>query len=776
MKRRILALLLCAALMVGLIGCSQEAPPETTAPTQATVPTTAAPTEPPAELYAQAKAPVLEAADLAVDITEARTITVGEESFLLESTQDLRYTGMGTDAVQVALTENLEMDGMTDKFEEFYTAGTLYTTIYDEFRYCAPMDESVYLPRLIPAVLLNESLYSDITVSEDGGNTLLLFDDAAGPEDWAMPVGAQFHTAKGSALITPNGVLLESTYTVEYTYGGSRVVRNIIARPNLREDVALSAPSGNDFIEVENLDALKLYDTAIFYLYASDAVTTTLSETIISQAAACVFTTQDVVNYWGSGKDHAAKIDYSVSIQQSGQTDSFSQTEHFQNGAYTLTPEGGEPQPNSGVNATQMLEYCQGYLAENIPALDYIEGISAEVVGNTLYLELDFTEEYGDFLCGYACNNLFEDENLLNDLATAYALTDCSGYMALDKYTGLPTAMGMLYSATHTIDGADYTLSLQSDQSIYLASQTAYEEITGEMLPEEAPAEAATPLFYKVTGTDGQEMYLLGTIHVGDEATAFLPQEIYDALDASDALAVEADIIAFEEAMQNDPQLAAQVLAAYIYADGSGAKAHLSEDTYQAAVKLLKASGNYNAVAEMMKPSIWQNSISNFYIQQGYGLQGDKGVDMRLLKLAKDQGLEIREVESGLFQMEMFGSYSDDLQAFLLEDLLAADPFQYYAETAELYALWCAGDEAALREAVLDDLSDMTEAELALYEEYNQAMITDRNATMLEVAIEYLESGDTVFYAVGLAHLLAGNGLVDALRDAGYTVELVSFA
>ena len=54
-------------------------------------------------------------------------------------------------------------------------------------------------------------------------------------------------------------------------------------------------------------------------------------------------------------------------------------------------------------------------------------------------------------------------------------------------------------------------------------------------------------------------------------------------------------------------------------------------------------------------------------------------------------------------------------------------------------------------------------------------MILDRNEGMLQVAIDYLESGDTVFYAVGLAHLLTGNGLVDTLRDAGYTVEPVTF-
>ena len=93
----------------------------------------------------------------------------------------------------------------------------------------------------------------------------------------------------------------------------------------------------------------------------------------------------------------------------------------------------------------------------------------------------------------------------------------------------------------------------------------------------------------------------------------------------------------------------------------------------------------------------------------------------------------------------------------------------------ELYDLWCAGDEAAIREMLATDTEELTEEELPLYEEYNRTMSSDRNAGMLEVAKDYLESGDVIFYAVGLAHLLAEDGLVNTLRDAGYTVEQVSF-
>ena len=123
-----------------------------------------------------------------------------------------------------------------------------------------------------------------------------------------------------------------------------------------------------------------------------------------------------------------------------------------------------------------------------------------------------------------------------------------------------------------------------------------------------------------------------------------------------------------------------------------------------------------------------------------------------------------------------------DLQLVMLMDTLQADPNEYWTSVVELYELWCAGNEADLLKELEDDwdTSELTEEELAelkpLMEEYNKAMSFDRNEGMLKTAIEYLESGEVIFYAVGLAHLLNNvNGLVDTLRQAGYTVELVTY-
>ena len=154
-------------------------------------------------------------------------------------------------------------------------------------------------------------------------------------------------------------------------------------------------------------------------------------------------------------------------------------------------------------------------------------------------------------------------------------------------------------------------------------------------------------------------------------------------------------------------------------------------------------------------------------------------MDQRLMDRAKEQGKKIIDVESGLFQLEMLTGFSDELQEMILASAVLTAPMHDVIATKELYELWCAGDEATLIDYLYrEDGSEeeMTGEEKLPYEEYVKAMETDRNAAMLEAAKGYLESGDVVFYAVGLAHLIAEDGLVNTLKEAGYIVELVPYS
>lgn len=767
---RLTALLVCLALLLGMFGCSNPNPAESV-PTTPTV--TQAPTEPPvSSLYTQAAQPLRDAQDLDIELITKKTISIGTESFDLISEQALILTGIGTESFTASLTEELTVNNLRDEYTEYYEDGMLYVDIYNTGRFQGAMTEANFLARFAPAVLLDENLYANISAEKTNTGSTLTFTDPTGPENWALPAGAEFLSASGTAKISDLGILTKTTYTLEYLQDNATVTMEISAQAAPYDDTALTAPSKPDsFLKIDSIEAPRLYQTAVLYIIGTETASSTIHQSILCQAAGYMLTEETQLHYSGTGTKHMSEVQYNAtSVNGASASETYSQTERFQNGVYTYKANDADPQPSTQITPDEMFNYLLGYYDSNLPALSYITNVKVEELSGLLYLEMELNKQWGQATSDDTTMLLFQDKDFLNDLASAYKTTDSSYYMVLDSATGFPVSAGTTFSGVHTIEGSDYILGLEIAQSYRIANPDTYETLAGETAPE-VPA---TPLFYRVTGDAGKEMYLLGTIHVGDARTAFLPDEIYDSLDKSDALAVESDIIKLEEDMASDPEVAAQFAAAYINPDGTATKEQLDAEVYDKAVKLLKAGGNYNSNVEYMKPYLWSSSIENFYITLGQ-LSAEKGVDYRLLELAKAQSKPILEVESALEQMKLFTNFSPELQIMLLESSLASTAAEYCANVRSLYELWCAGEETALREMLQDETSDMSDEERTLYQEYLDAMIIQRNKNMLDVAISYLESGDTVFYAVGLAHLLQENGLVDTLRDAGYTVEQVTY-
>ena len=784
---KLTALLLCLSLLLGMTACGAK-PVETEPPTAApTEPPTEAPTEPPAaELYAAAYEAARGQQDFTMKITSTRTTLVADESYIQSSNQIISYSGFGTENMKYSSTEDLDYTGVVYyTYDETYADGMLYVTEDQAYHFSGEITPEEAAARYLNPLMLDPALYGTITTGMTGS---ILLKDPTAAESWAMPEGAEFLEASGEATIGTDGLPERLSYTISYQYGAAEITLEV--RANLTfGSTTIEVPSDADsYIPLQDVDSVYLAMNICGMLFQAPTVTVTSLESVTSQAAAVVRNVSTGLDYYYGSKGLNAKVDTSIYMMDysTNQDQRYEQEEVYINGKYTFSADGSEPETQAGVSDAIMDDYAIGIMGSHIIVSEYWTDAAITDLGSTLLIELSFNENFGDAIEGNICNTFWGDSQFLRNLSSAYACNEVSGYLAVDKYTGLPTAAGYYYEGSHTIDGQPYLLSLQSDQSITAPATAAYQNITEEMLPEEAPETQAAPLFYHVTGENGQEMWLLGTIHVGDERTGYLPQEIYDAFAASDALALEIDSETFEEQSEEDEALQAELSAAYYYSDGSTAKDRLDQEVYDAAVRYMKASGNYNMNTPYLKLSMWSNSIENFYLRQGYALTGEQGVEERLTKMAKDQGKEIREVESGLFQIKMLTGWSEELQKILLEDSLAVDADEYIADVQHLYELWCAGDEAALREELSDevDTSELTEEELAeyesvkhLYDEYNKAMSYDRNEGMLKAAIGYLESGDVVFYAVGLAHLLNNvNGLVDALRAAGYTVEQVSYA
>ena len=783
-----IAYLLCLAMLLSLVGCTQEPTPTDPSTQPATEPTEA-PTEPPAEeLYAQAIAAVLAMEDLELTMEMVETRTLGGETFTTRSSQTILYHGLGTDAFTASVEDRTYYGTDSVSSQEYYADGTGYVTLQNvNFR--SPMTAEEFTDCFLPVVLLEESLYESITSEPAGKGLTLTFSGAETLETW---LGNDFTVPveiSGTARLDSQDALTETEYSATYTQGGMTV--EVTASVTIAEPETIPDLTGTiqllqtDAVEISHLSLPFTLLGACGDVAQASSITAERSVTRLTQAGGWLSSTTATYDLHGLNTDFSYHLDATDSYYDSSNTsDVYTYSEDYLENVYTYTFEDEEPVTNYTIGPSSMRSFLEEDLVGFIPSLKFIASMDMEVTASNLVVSYTLNEDGAQAWYESICESQFSEPDVLDNLASDYRTDEMSGYISIDLATELPVAIASTYTGIHTIEGEEYILSEDFCQSLFLGSDTAYETIHGEPLPEEEPEEKATPVFYHVTGESGQEMWLLGTIHIGDARTAYLPQEIYDAFDDSDALAVEFDLTAFEENMETDEDLIAMVMENYYYTDGTSLADHIDPELYEQTILALKAIGSYNAngSVEYMRASALTSFFDGYSLRQSYTLSSDKGVDRRLLERAKETGKEILDVESAEAQMSMEANYSEDLQELLLSESVSYPSLSYIAGSLEMYELWCQGDEDTLRSYFSDEASDsdeeeeeLTPEEQALMEEYTKAMETDRNVGMLDVAKEYLESGKVVFYAVGLAHLLAEDGLVNTLREAGYTVELVPY-
>ncbi len=280
----------------------------------------------------------------------------------------------------------------------------------------------------------------------------------------------------------------------------------------------------------------------------------------------------------------------------------------------------------------------------------------------------------------------------------------------------------------------------------------------------------STPLFYKATDEDGDVVWLLGTIHVAKEEMYPLPAYIYDAYDNADALAVECDIVAYE----TNYDLIGKMMSSWLCEKSGHIYDYISEELYNDAKEVLIDLGLYTRLFVRYYPVVWWSLIdSGMILRTEY--DSELGVDNHFLTRAYEEGKEILEIESAEFQNDMMLQFSPELQVHLLEQSVESyDDPDAFKSLDDMVDLWRAGDEERF-EAYLaaEDDGIETQEERALYEEYNNAILIERNVVMTDFAEACLKQGEEVFICVGAAHVVGENAMVDLLRERGYTVEIV---
>ena len=765
-------LLLCLMLFLVLSGCGDETPPETTPPA----------TEPVVELTLQERYTLscdnlYKVPDLTATVTYTKTRQVNGETYSEKMTSIMSCRDVGTSQVVSSVKQDVTFGTYSTEYAEYFKAGRAYCAVSGSYFQNKNMTWKDFTARQLPLGLLNADLYNSVTVEEAETQMKLLFTGASRLESWVCTEeDAVLLSASGTALMDAEGNLLQTTYTAQYSL--DETVYQVNVTSNISEgavatlDTDLSAITA-DCPAIDYFDAPRKILQVVGDVYTSQSMTVKYTENLYSAAYARRRSQTSTFDTYGSGANFMARSMYEVSLLDYSNTANVnSEVVTFLDGSCVSSINGAEGVLRPNITAQQMREYCEDSILAALFTPNHI--LNAEVSDNGEFLSIRFTgnEAFAEKLCN-SIYSMFGAN--LDHYAESFTTPTASGYLCISKRTGLPTALGISLSRIHVIDGVSCALNYQLDQMMQLSSATSYETITGSPLPGNTQNQMAAPLFYKVTNEEGKTMWLIGTIHAGDQRTTRLPQVIYDAFAESAALAVEFDVNAFEKSVLSDPELQAQLSAAYYYSDGSLISQHLDPELLQKLQDMILISGCNNANAQYYRTVIWWNLLNDFYLRQDPGLSADMGIDKILLEMAQASEKPVLELESGLSHVQTLAGFSDELQALLLRQMLEKRTYTYSQEIRAEYESWCRGDVEALLNSILGNPEGLSEEEQLLLEEYRNAMYTDRNARMLSKALEYLEGEETIFYAVGYAHLLGETGLLQGLQDAGYTVELVSY-
>lgn len=274
---------------------------------------------------------------------------------------------------------------------------------------------------------------------------------------------------------------------------------------------------------------------------------------------------------------------------------------------------------------------------------------------------------------------------------------------------------------------------------------------------EAPPAQASTKtLLFKIEGKNGQQAWLLGSVHAATDATYPLDPRLEKAFDASKVLAVEVDI------EKLDAQKVMQVtLAKAAFTDGRTLSQVISPETKKAFEAAAKSLGIGPEAFEPFQPWFAAVSLASVAVQKS-GYDTEKGIDRHFLKKAGKR--KVVELESLEQQIGLFAGFTIPEQDLLLRHALA-DVDVMGKEIGHMLDAWQRGDLAMLEKILTESVREHPEVKPVM-----DAVIGKRNRTMAAGIEKLLATKEVEFVVVGAGHVVGADGIVELLRKRGFTV------
>ena len=245
--------------------------------------------------------------------------------------------------------------------------------------------------------------------------------------------------------------------------------------------------------------------------------------------------------------------------------------------------------------------------------------------------------------------------------------------------------------------------------------------------------------------------YLFGTIHITCDAT--LEADVKKALAETTQIVMELDM--------DDPTMQSKMMQGMYFKDGKTLKDFVTEEEYKSIDSLfINNMGMSVKLLENVKPFF----LSSMFYPKMIDCPM-QSFELELTKVASEQNEEILGLETIEEQLKVFDDipledqYKDLVR--MAEGSLEKDKVTF-SKMLNIYK-----DEDI--NALIDIMNDDTNSTMSKHQD---VLLEQRNKNWISKIGEYAKEQPT-FFGVGAGHLPGKNGVIQLLRNGGYTVTAV---
>ncbi len=266
------------------------------------------------------------------------------------------------------------------------------------------------------------------------------------------------------------------------------------------------------------------------------------------------------------------------------------------------------------------------------------------------------------------------------------------------------------------------------------------------------PRVPATPALWEVTGPEGQQGYLFGTIHTLSDEVDWRTARVKGALDRADRLVLEIRQLDDAAKMQ-------AIFTRLATTPGQPPLASKVSEAHRGQLARLMKRANLDE-AQFASMETWAAALT--LAQAAQGKPEGEGVGRKLRDMAR--GKPVEELDGTERQLSLFDALPEKEQRDLL-DAVVAEAADAGKDENRLEAHWRRGDiNAIARETGRGMLADP---------ELRDALLIRRNRAWADRVEAMLKARQRPFVAVGAGHMAGPQGLPALLSRRGYAVRRI---